>query len=212
MNKMLNAFQKHSVKWRIGFVLTCMFCVWTTGYAAFEYRQPLLEMVVGNKLTRRIDGVPVSISIKTQQTIQRMVDINPVIAGVNVSFAYFPTNTRRSVYATFRQSNVEAEMSRVSGLAFPLFTDDSYQNARLVNLINGEFVCSPIDNRYIPPTMPTLSREIHFTCSMPIPSGLSDFTGWVNFYLIHEPTQEQQKYIQHQARLLVGDLYTREVL
>lgn len=211
MSKFILAFQKHSIKWRIGFVLTCMLCVWSTGYAAFEYRQPLLEMVVGNKLTKRVDGVPVAISIQTQQTIQRIVDTNPVIAGVNVSFAYFPTNTRRSVYATFNQRDIAREMDRISGLAYPLFTDDSFQNSRLVNLINGEFICSPL-NKHALLTMPALTRDINFTCSMPIPSGLSDFTGWVNFYLKDEPTQEQQDYIRHQAKSLVGDLYKKEVL
>jgi hypothetical protein len=107
----------------------------------------------------------------------------------------------RDIYNNNRAS-VSAEL--------PLFNDDTINNARMVDLINGEFVCHPYANSIDAIVNPATIPFAHTVCSNGIPPFYGMFSGTVNIITVKAPSPAETSQIREVIRNLALKIYERD--
>lgn len=187
VQKLLN-----SLTWEKILQLVVFLLVVGSAWATFENRQSIYNFVNRKKIAH----APVyKISSTTAKELTSSVDRSSLIVGIQVLIVDFQKNIRTVVYTytddkslfdlylNFSQSNVTQDI--------PLFTNDVSNNKRIVDLINGEFVCGEYTDSPGARYLPESKTYIRALCSNGIPPFYGKFTGIVTVYLKQMPTDDE---------------------
>ena len=77
----------------------------------------------------------------------------------------------------------------------------------MIDLINGEFVCSPFTDTIGSKIIPELAKHIHTVCANGIPPYYGKFLGIVSIYTKRAPLPEEQDQIRSIAKNLSSMIY-----
>lgn len=146
-----------------------------------------------------------------ETTLARSKDTIAAIQIINVNFK---KNSRSSAYFIFNDAelknayNIFAE-SKLSDI--PLFTESEINNQRLINLINGDFVCIDFKDAPSSKIYPNVAKNISTVCSISIPPYYGRFSGFLNIYLIKKPQNEELVYIRQLSRDISLRIYELDI-
>ena len=202
----------HTNTWKLLAIISSLIAMVALGTFSFQKRQPIIEAIAGNKLFMKPVSGFTDPSWDTKKELTKFVDRNSLVVGVNVGRANFTANTRQSVFHYTKVEEVNKVLDKTNELPFPLFTDDSYHNSRLVQLINGQFICGPTKDSLAYTNHPIINSYAKSVCTVAVPPGFGDFVGWVNIFLSEEPTYQQMESLRTVAEEMARDIYERDVV
>ena len=166
-------------------------------------------------LVYKIVAYDTEFSTLSPQTIMK-IDIflhsHPGYMGIQVTAMDLSKNTRHVVYShlesnEFQKIYMNYISNRISHIS-PIFTNNNEaNNARMIRIINHEFVCSPISESMLFKNLPASASFIKTICSTSIPPSYGNFVGSVNLYLTAEPTESEIRTIQMHLKEISADIF-----
>ncbi len=145
------------------------------------------------------------------ETVSRM---RSTVAGIAVTNVNFKKNNRSIAYfaindETLRRAYDDFQITKVADTV--LFNDDEFNNQRIINLINGEFICNEYKKTISAKSMPTTVGTISTICSISIPPYYGRFSGYMTIFLIKTPTTDEVAIIRQVARDISLRIYETDV-
>lgn len=137
-----------------------------------------------------------------------------LIGGIQVVNVDFKKNNRSTAYFSFSDINLKTsyanfQASKISET--PLFTDNEINNQRIIDLINGEFICNDFKDTYTIKAFPRAGDTITTICSISIPPYYGRFSGYMNLYLVKKPTSDEISVIRQISRDISLKIYETDV-
>jgi hypothetical protein len=137
-----------------------------------------------------------------------------LIGGIQVVNVNFKKNTQSTSYFAIsddilRYSYQQSLLSNISDT--PLFTDVEVNNQRIIDLINGEFICYEYRSTPAIKAFPGASESIPTICSISIPPYYGRFSGYMNVYLVKKPTSDEIGLIRQIARDISLRIYETDI-
>lgn len=199
--------------WKLVTIFATLIAIMAVSIYTFQHRNPIIEALVGHKIfmANPTTKAPYP-GIETKKEIQKFADSRPEILGITVSKSDFELNTRTVTYHYFKQKDIQKSWEATDGVARELFGENTVQNARIVDLINGQFVCTPTADSLGAKFHPILLRYSKTMCSIAVPPGYGDFLGWINFYMVETPTFAELEVLEVKAAKISRDMYERDIL
>lgn len=145
------------------------------------------------------------ISSDIKNDIQNIVDKNDKIVGIQIMSINFQKNIKVDTFTSIDNPRVESIYKKVNNnrlVEFPLFDENSKHNNRILNLINGEFVCVPYIDHVAYKYAPEAGEYIGHVCSVGIPPSYGNFSGILSIYLRDTPTKEDSEQMFLLARAI----------
>jgi hypothetical protein len=146
--------------------------------------------------------------------IDSAVGRSELIVGIQITFVDFQRNVRVVAYSNIDNPQLKELYNKFSINSIsdvPLFNEDEKNNRRLVELINGEFVCYPFKDTLAGKLVPEAERHISVLCANGIPPRYSKFTGIVSIYLSREPTIEELDQVRTLSKMLGTEVYDHDL-
>lgn len=193
---------------KIAQLVTLIFVLFL-GWSTYELRENIYSYITQPRLTQHAPTT-VKLSKKTTNTIVSSVNKSDLIVGIQVTIVDFQKNTRTVILTHSDDRNIlevyEAYKDKGT-LDFPVFNTDVTNNKRMIDLINGEFVCSPFTDTIGSKIIPELAKHIHTVCANGIPPYYGKFLGIVSIYTKRAPLPEEQDQIRSIAKNLSSMIY-----
>jgi hypothetical protein len=170
------------------------------------------------KVTARIETDNALVLNLSNTTIFLLDDttakMKSLIGGMQVVNVDFKKNSRSSSYFAFSDINLKTAFAnyQASKIAdVPLFTDSEVNNQRIINLINGEFICNDFKDTMAIKAIPRAADTITTICAISIPPYYGRFSGYMNIYLLRKPTVDETTAIRQIARDVSLKIYETDV-
>lgn len=133
------------------------------------------------------------LSAGTISQIDAIVRKSDLIVGIQVVLVDFQRNTRTVVYTSIDDlglKNIYMNFEKArTPVEIPLFTADIINNKRMVDLVNGEFICNDYKETIAAMIVPESIKYISTVCAGPVPPYYGRFSGILSVYLNREPTK-----------------------
>ena len=175
------------------------------------------QSIINSMLLSNIDTRTVSIAQVDAVTLARAKDVvkrSQLLVAIQVVAVSLPTNTRSSVMFvadTDRFQNAFETGLSQRLIPIPLLNNDITNNMRFQTILNGRFVCSPIEQTSMFDIVPAIHTYAIIVCSVSIPPYTGKFAGYLNVYLDAVPTEDQLTSIETIARMFSSEVYTKEL-
>ena len=184
-----------SLTWRKIALLTMFLAIVGFSYAMFDNRFAVYEFI-GSARNIPIPRV-VKLSKESISAINASVANSEIILAIQITLVDFQRNTRVITYTGIDNPAVKEIYNRFMEKApveLPLFNTDMMNNERLVNLVNGDFVCTPYKDTLSAKLVPETVPYIKTLCAGPVPPLYGRFTGIISIYLSRElsPLEAEQ--------------------
>lgn len=184
-------------------------------YAFWENRIVIYNTLkVGAKVE---SDEPLKISLSNGTIIylnDSVVKSKNYIAGIQIVNVDFKKNIRETSYFALSSEILKSEYEKYRSLKIaplPLFTSSEVSNQTVINLINGEFTCTPFEKTIGASIMPGATNHVIKVCSISIPPYYGRFSGYMNIYLVKDPTQAELSIIRQLARDISLKIYENDV-
>jgi len=89
---------------------------------------------------------------------------------------------------SFEELFKRADQERPGSGDGPLFTEDPANNAQVLAVVNGEFLCTDVTNSILVKQFPHIAKAIVLSCRVPLPPAFGKAGGWFAMHMMHEPT------------------------
>jgi hypothetical protein len=182
---------------KIGQVTIFLFVV-SVFWAAFENREPLYNLVSQSRIKTFAPSVH-KLSKSTTDRIDKEVAGSEIVIGIQVTLVDFQRNTRIITYSSIDDSKLNDTYNTFANHAaveLPLFNNDVVNNRRLVDLVNGEFICNPYEETIAAKLVPESTKYVNTLCANGIPPFYGKFSGIVGIYLKREPNEVEKDQIR----------------
>lgn len=143
-----------------------------------------------------------------------VVKMKGLIGGLQVVNVDFKKNNRSTAYFAFSDINLKTSYANFQASKIaetPLFTDNEVNNQRIIDLINGEFICVDFKDTQAIKAFPRAGDSIPTVCSISIPPYYGRFSGYMNLYLIKKPTPDEISLIRQLSRDISLRIYETDV-
>lgn len=152
-------------------------------------------------------------STKTQLD-SSVLKVKALVAGVQILNVDFKRNTTSTAYFAFgnddlKRAYTSSESTRLGDS--PLFSSNETGNQKVINLINGEFVCYDFKEISTDILFPSAIDKIKTVCAISIPPYYGRFSGFMNIYLYKVPSTEEYALIRQLARDISLKVYETDV-
>lgn len=191
--------------------LTVFLVIVALAWAAYESRESLYNYVTRTKISTSVYFVKVS--KHTSESIKATVDKSPAIVGAQIAIVDFQKNTREVVYTHTDNPELKKiyeDFEKNNAFDLPLFNADVANNKRLVELINGEFVCTPYAETIGYRLVPESGKYIITVCSVGIPPFYGKFSGIVSIYINKALTAEEVDQLRILAKTISTAVYEKD--
>lgn len=184
-------------------------------YGFWENRVTIYNSINVTAQVTTEEPLVIVLSSTTQQMLETTVNKGKgSIAGIQIVSVDFKKNSRVTSYFSISDETLKREFTkflenRVS--ATPLFTGNEKNNQRMIDLINGEFSCSPFKDTIAQSLMPRVGDTISSICSISIPPYYGRFSGYMNVYLYKEPSVADMSFTRQLIRDLSLKVYETDI-
>ncbi len=137
-----------------------------------------------------------------------------LIGGIQVINVDFKRNIRSSSYFAIsdpilKDAYQEYMLTKVANT--PLFNDSEINNRRVIDLVNGEFICSDFTSTLAAKIYARASNSIVMICSISIPPLYGKFSGYLNIYVKRQPDNNDRDVIRQTAREISERIYVNDI-
>jgi hypothetical protein len=151
---------------------------------------------------------------ETRRSLNKLSHTGAVgIQIINVDFrknirtqAFFVSNNEKL------KKSVDDYLALTGGSGTSIFTNNEVNNKRIIDLLNGNFICTPYEDTIAPLIYQGTLGSINYICSVPIPPYYGKFTGYVNVYLTEKPTDTKIAAIRQSMSELSIIVYEEALL
>jgi hypothetical protein len=192
--------------------LTLFLTILGLALALYETREYLHEFTKYPRISQYATPV-YTLGKETKDEINTIVSRSELIVGIVVSTVDFQKNTRHIIYRNTDSSDLKdlyENNNKLLTTEIPMFNDDVTNNARMVDLINGEFVCHPYVNSIDAIINPRTVPYAHTVCSNGIPPFYGMFSGVVSIITSRAPTVTESAQLRELTRSLSSKIYERD--
>jgi len=209
---LIQAFLK-ILTWTKLFQLTMFFVIVGLAIALYETRSIFIEYTKHQRIGH-YDSPPQVIGKTSKEEIDQIVTHSDLIVAIVVSTVDFQKNTRHIIYKSSDDRNLrkiyDDEDKKLTN-DVPLFNNDTINNGRMVDLINGEFTChlynNSIDALLIPASIPYANT----VCSNGIPPFYGMFSGVVSVITKRTPSATEVAQLREVLKNLASKIYERDI-
>jgi hypothetical protein len=187
-------------------------CILIVGWGYYKMSDQVFDYFKRDKLESKLPPIK-KLSDNTIREINIQASKSPIVIGVSVTTVNFQKNSKYIIFLQAYTSDLENSFSKynILNLELPAFTQNTIQNSRIVDLINGDFVCDDYTQLGLASEMPESAEIITTVCSTGIPPYYGKFVGAVNVYLKRKPTSEEFDQLRVLAKNLSTTVYDREL-
>ena len=184
LDKLANLLNSHKfLNWTRVAELGAVILILIAGLVFYENRQKVYDSVGANKFETYQAMV---LSEKTKAKIDEVVHRVPIVLGLHVVEANFIKNERSTAYIKLDDYELEKgyknyKANKISNP--PIFSENEYNNHRIIRLINGEFVCLPMNETIAAQFGPAAQLNVGLICSISIPPVYGKFRGYLTAYV-----------------------------
>lgn len=149
--------------------------------------------------------------------ITKFAKAHTEVAVVGVVSVNLPANQRTSLLRVFNDKELEQHVTKQeanlthSQRVFPLFSDNSSQNAMVSSLLAGEFTCATTDPATMMP-IPDFGNRLKTSCNVPIPPFYGRMTGYLVMHSTRELSIYEAEALKAASLRLSIDLYYTDVV
>lgn len=193
--------------------LVILFFVISSAWIIYESRNDITTFIQNKTHPDRYTPLTKRLSKATTNDLDNIVTKISIISAIDISFMDFKTNTRYVVYLATDNKSLKDIYNKydLTNLAQPLFTNNDEYNRRIINLINGEFICSVYSAKVGDVDMPESSQYISTVCSNGIPPYYGKIIGTISILLKREPTMEEIDELRVLIKNLSIMIYNRDL-
>lgn len=136
------------------------------------------------------------------------------VLGIQILSVNFKKNSRSTSYFSTLDASLKTTYSKfldtqVSPL--PLFSDIETSNQRVINLINGEFICKDVNSMYIDSQPVRDNKSVKSICSISIPPYYGRFSGYMNILLPVNVSEVNTVFMRQLARDISNRIYESDI-
>jgi hypothetical protein len=199
--------------WKLITIVFTLISIVALGIFGFQQRQPIALQIVGKRVNLDSGRMPAPSDASISE-LQDFTEAGGNIMGINVIRVDFRMNTRNTTFRHFKEPAVTAAWEKFleTQQVAPLFGSNEQTNQRLINLINGQFLCVNTTNTVAAQLIPEVASHSQTTCMAPIPPGYGDFVGFINVFLRKAPSVQEITELEESTRKLAIDIYERDVV
>jgi hypothetical protein len=196
---------------KIALLTTFLFVV-GFAYASYDNRDSVYNFF--GQLRSYKSPVVRKLSKTTTDQIDAVVSQSELIVGIQITLVDFQRNTRIITYSRIDDPGLNDSYSKFlvhAPMELPLFNDDLINNRRLVELVNGEFICNPYKETIAAALAPESTNYVQTLCANSIPPFYGRFSGIIGVYLKKEPTNLEKDEIRNIAKTLGTVVYQNDL-
>lgn len=151
-------------------------------------------------------------SVETTIQLRSFANANKAIVGVMLVNADFKLNVRKSTFRYFKHDELTSAWLEFtsSGRKTPLFGQDQGANQRLIAMINGEFMCAPVEETLAGQLVPVTKKFAKTVCMSPIPPRYGDFVGFISIFVNEPLNSKVVQELRDPAKALAAQIYRRD--
>lgn len=145
----------------------------------------------------RIEG-SLYISQKTKDYIEKIVNRTANIVALRITSVDFPKNIRVETYTSISDTAVELLYSNYieNKLAdIPVFGDDPQSTKRVLQLINGDFICVDVTDTLAYKLVPKIAEHTYTVCALGISVYSTEMSGIITLFLEVPPYSLEQEHL-----------------
>lgn len=203
------------LSWRKIIQLAVFLLVCGVAYGFWENRIVIYNTLkVGAKVE---SDEPMRINLSTGTLLylnDSVVKSKDFIAGIQIINVDFKKNIRSTSHFTFGDQRLRGDYEKYQALRIaplPLFTSVENANQKIINLINGEFTCDDFEKTVSAGTMPGAADYVSKVCAISIPPYYGRFSGYMNVYLLKNPSQAELAIIRQLSRDISLKIYENDI-
>ncbi len=182
-------------------------------YTIYENRRSMFIPTPG-VVTNPV-GFTFSASARTQEQVKNKVNTDNSIIGISIKSADLRLNEALSIFLASDDpllTEIDFAMRSAGTNRMPLFSSIGDANIKVIQLINGQFICVPFNYTLFAKMHPELKGSIKIVCSSSIPSYYGFFSGFIQFFINEDLSLEQQAQLKITAERLSTEVYLRDVI
>lgn len=192
-------------KWKVLVIFFTLIMLGAVGFILWNEHQPR-TIFTAQKLNLE-PGRPPNLSTTSEANVRSFVDDRPWVTGATVDRLSFAHNTRETLFSYFKNDGVEEQWPKQS----ELFSSVEVTNRILVDLLNGNMACLPIEDAVTEKALDALKGRVTTLCMVRIPPISGGFAGFITLYLTQPPSPiEFKRLVTHGERLAV-EIYEQEM-
>lgn len=168
----------------VTFVLVSLFSLWV-----YSVPQEVTHSPTPNIL---------HVSLHVKNYIARAIDRNSNLLAVQILSVDFQRNILIETYADISNPILREFYNTFINnmvLETPIFTEDNVNNARIIELINGDFSCILYKDSTAYKYAPQADRITKSVCAIGIPPNGLGFSGMLLLYLKTQPTKDEKEQL-----------------
>lgn len=136
----------------------------------------------------------------TIEKINSIVNNHPNVSAIQVITVDMKRNSRTIIHSASTDSEMQRLYSRFvanyGSREVPFFTNDDINNARMLRILNHEFVCSPYKETISYKYAPEAALVVSTVCTVGVPPSFGSFVGMVGVFLKNPPTMLEQDQLR----------------
>lgn len=157
----------------------------------------------------------VNISSGTKNVIDTtLAKAKGFIAGIEIVNVDFKKNSRTTAYSSYIDDNLKKAVDKFSETrisSVPLFTEREVSNQKVIDLINGEFICQSYADTVVSTLIPKGAETVETVCAISIPPYYGRFSGYMNIYINRKLSGDDILYVRQLARDLSIRIYETDI-
>ncbi len=181
---------------------------------AWQGKEILYNSLKVKAVVETEEPIKIKTSEQTNSYIDNILTKSSNISGIQIINVNFRKNTRSTAYFTIsdRILRDEVEDHRKKSIAdTPLFNENETNNQRLINLINGDFVCTDFKDTIGGKIWPKAATSVTTVCSISVPPYYGRFSGYVNVYLNRKPDSSDIILLKQLMRDISLRIYEKDI-
>lgn len=157
-----------------------------------------------------------TLTYNTQSQLNHIVEFYPHISAITVTMVDFRKNERYVIHASvynpmLKDLAIRKGIGTYPPQAQPLFTNNNAYNKRLIELINGNFICRPYLETPGISDVPGSEKYISTVCSKGIPPHYGKFVGIISIFLSKEPNSLEVDQLRTLLNTLSSTIHDRDL-
>lgn len=182
----------------------------------------LLLMLFENRTTifnRLVDPIPIErlaipweVSEQSKEEMKALTRL-PLVGGVLLTEVDLKKNRRITKFWYVTDTNFREEATRIASTLLPqaFFDTDSRNNEQMLEVLNNQFVCSPVEETVFVRFFPNIKKTYPTICRLAVPPFSGHFAGLVTIFLNRTPTASEVDSLKIEITRVSVEMYLRDV-
>lgn len=194
--------------------LTVLVLVLALAWATYDNRESIYRAASQTRLSKAASLRLTKLSKDTIAEIDLVVQRSELVVGIQIEVVNFQKNTKTVLYVNIDNSDLKAVYTKYLSSTIsevPLFNNDTVNNKRLIDLINGDFVCNPYSETLSARLYGDTAKYVDTVCMNAIPPYYGRFLGTISIYTQKLPLPEELDQLRALAKELSLLIYERDI-